>query len=508
MLSKNVNNCNASKSKIYNTKEKKLDNSKCKYKKLKDIKPVENKIIAFPNNNEFKTLRIKLATANRIKNDKEQLSEMYFVNKIIELYNLKSDGKYLYEIRENVLRTLDKVDIGVIIMSDLAKYLNSNYTHSFNDKVYKILLNTPMLMDFNSIREIQAVTPTKHTMILNDKIITPIDGKLQIISKSKDIAVYNNFMLDINYISKADINNAPFTKGYINTSWQGELDLFLTVLGLALMPMADRIAGYFLLYGNGKNGKSVFIELLQRLIPSKNIASVPLQKLEAQFSRQPFINANINLVDDNKEGKITNSGTFKAMTSGGIFDIEAKGENLVSISKPITMIISINNLPVMQDNSFGAIRRCYPIPFTREITEDEAIPNLVDKLYKEKDIIVSMAIDKLIELYNNDVTELTLTEDMKKLRDELFANQDIETEILNDFFNMIEPVEKEETNSSKNHIKTTDLYFEYCNLCVNNGISPLSNKVFAMKLSTYCKKNKIIKQKINNINGYYCKINR
>ena len=70
------------------------------------------------------------------------------------------------------------------------------------------------------------------------------------------------------------------------------------------------------------------------------------------------------------------------------------------------------------------------------------------------------------------------------------------------------PVEKEETNSSKNHIKTTELYFEYCNLCVNNGISPLSNKVFAMKLSTYCKKNKIIKQKINNINGYYCKINR
>ena len=43
MLSKNVNNCNASKSKIYNTKEKKLDNSKCKYKKLEDIKPVKNK---------------------------------------------------------------------------------------------------------------------------------------------------------------------------------------------------------------------------------------------------------------------------------------------------------------------------------------------------------------------------------------------------------------------------------------------------------------------------------
>ena len=237
-----------SKSKIYNTKEKKLDNSKCKYKKLKDIKPVENKIIAFPNNNEFKTLRIKLATANRIKNDKEQLSEMYFVNKIIELYNLKSDGKYLYEIRENVLRTLDKVDIGVIIMTDLAKYLNSNYTHSFNDKVYKILLNTPMLMDFNSIREIQAVTPTKHTMVLNDKIITPIDGKLQIISKSKDIAVYNNFMLDINYISKADINNAPFTKGYINTSWQGELDLFLTVFEFVVMNLgimlSDRKEGW------------------------------------------------------------------------------------------------------------------------------------------------------------------------------------------------------------------------------------------------------------------------
>lgn len=49
MLSKNVNNCKENESKIYNFKEKNLDNSKCKYKKLESIKnnegtkPVENK---------------------------------------------------------------------------------------------------------------------------------------------------------------------------------------------------------------------------------------------------------------------------------------------------------------------------------------------------------------------------------------------------------------------------------------------------------------------------------
>lgn len=49
MLSKNVSNCKENESKIYNFKEKNLDNSKCEYKKLEFIKnnegtkPVENK---------------------------------------------------------------------------------------------------------------------------------------------------------------------------------------------------------------------------------------------------------------------------------------------------------------------------------------------------------------------------------------------------------------------------------------------------------------------------------
>ena len=42
MLSEIVNNSNERESKIYNFKEKKLDNSKCKYKKLEGIEPMEN----------------------------------------------------------------------------------------------------------------------------------------------------------------------------------------------------------------------------------------------------------------------------------------------------------------------------------------------------------------------------------------------------------------------------------------------------------------------------------
>lgn len=200
--------------------------------------------------------------------------------------------------------------------------------------------------------------------------------------------------------------DCPIFNQYLNTVCEGDTDLILMLEELLgyLLTNQTKIQSVFYLYGTGKNGKSVFLNVVKELVGEGNFITLTLSELEKPFSRSALENKKILLIGDMNKKDSSNfiTAEIKKLSGGDMISAEKKYGNVYQFKPAVKVVASSNFLPVSyNDSTYGAQRRIFLIPFRHQITGREEDLSLMDKLRSELSGILNVAMKGLKRLMKN-----------------------------------------------------------------------------------------------------------
>lgn len=162
-----------------------------------------------------------------------------------------------------------------------------------------------------------------------------------------------------------------------------KIEMLFALAGYALMDHADH-AKFLILKGKGRNGKSVWMHILESLIGDKNTANVQPSEFNNRFQLGELDGKLLNIVDDLPKKALLPDGVIKAIVSGGKITGEHKQRDPFSVSFRCFLTIGTNyDLPTV-DDSTAMMERAVIIEWNRTFRADERDDTLRHRLVAEE----------------------------------------------------------------------------------------------------------------------------
>lgn len=185
-----------------------------------------------------------------------------------------------------------------------------------------------------------------------------------------------------------------------------QIRLILEFMGVAISNInASRMKKALFVVGEGDTGKSQIKNLLTRLIGEKHCAPIELSGLEERFGTSMLYQKRLAGCNDMSYMRIDELTNFKKLTGGDIIAAEFKGKPLFSFTFKGLFWFCANEMPLFGGDKEKWVynRMCiikptgkvYPLdtpPFEGIVYRD---PHLIDKLWEEREYIISLAIKAL-----------------------------------------------------------------------------------------------------------------
>ena len=158
----------------------------------------------------------------------------------------------------------------------------------------------------------------------------------------------------------------------------------------------------FIMIGDGANGKSTFINVMNKLLGSYGTTAAS-QTLIANGGASvgddlvDLIGARLITVSETEEGQSLAEAKIKQMTGGDTLKGRPLYGNWVQFSIIGKLWLATNNLPQINNTDHGIWRRIKAIPFNRTFSADEQDKYLSDKLIAELPGILNWAIEGCLE---------------------------------------------------------------------------------------------------------------
>ena len=166
---------------------------------------------------------------------------------------------------------------------------------------------------------------------------------------------------------------------------------------------------FFILYGEGGTGKSVFLHVLEHLVGIENTSSLALTRFANPFAMEELTEKLLNILsdlptDDGQGNTLAHvEGMLKMVTSGESLRVEKKRvQDTYKSPAMARLVMATNSLPRFADTSSGIWDRARLIPFNVRVRgEGNDNPHLKDELVAEKlPGILNFALAGLKELRN------------------------------------------------------------------------------------------------------------
>lgn len=225
---------------------------------------------------------------------------------------------------------------------------------------------------------------------------------------------------------------------------------------------------FFQLYGNGANGKTVFLDILKALVGAHNVCYVSLQGLVERFETWPLAECKINIsgelpTDMGKAAFHQVEGIFKDAVSGKEIEVQKKHVNKIPSARcRARFVMAANSLPTFMDRSDAIWRRLRIVPFPIQIPESARDADLARKITEaEMPAILMWALDGLAEVIRDGrVPDCEAGAELKRTHR---LNCDHEQEFLG---------ERVVRGDENDRIKGADLYGSYRGWMLDNGYRP------------------------------------
>jgi putative DNA primase/helicase len=188
---------------------------------------------------------------------------------------------------------------------------------------------------------------------------------------------------------------------------------------------------FVFLYGDGDNGKSTFLRVLEWLLGGYGHKTQAETIMQANDKRKPeapspdllaLKGARLVTVHEIDSKHTLNATLIKDLTGRDLISARGLFEKRATIFDPqFTLWMFGNSKPKIVDTSGGMWRRPRLIPFSQPIPVNERDPQLCDKLRGEVSGILNWALDGLHDVYESG---LSVPDEVQKAVNEYRAEQD------------------------------------------------------------------------------------
>lgn len=223
------------------------------------------------------------------------------------------------------------------------------------------------------------------------------------------------------------------------------------------------------LYGEGLNGKSVTLEVIEALLGSVNVSFLSLSDLTNDDVKRAGIERKM-LNISHESGKDVNANVLKQLTSGERVLVKHLYVDPYETNDYGKFIAAFNNLP-RAEITFGYFRRLIILPYLVTIPADEIDRQLTVKLRKELSGILNWVLSYLPGLMNRNA--FVSSGSCEKALEQYRLQSD------NVRLFVCEQCEKSETTTPG-----TDLFEAYRKYCCESSLKNLGKKKFYERLET------------------------
>ncbi|MGN8225531.1 phage/plasmid primase, P4 family [Gracilimonas sp. BCB1] len=233
----------------------------------------------------------------------------------------------------------------------------------------------------------------------------------------------------------------------------------------------------FFLYGQGKNGKTTFVEVLMKMFDEYSCKAENRMIMDVgNSSAIPNDVARLNghrfvLFSEIQEGRRLDEAKVKNLTGGDTITARFLRQEFFDFEPSHTIWLFGNHKPLISGTDDGIWRRLRLIKFARQFSEKERDRHLREKLYKELPGIFNWALEGF-EIWKDNDRRLAIPEQVKRET----LNYRGEMDVLTSFIH--ETCKQGVTYSCSNK----DLRSAYELWCSENGLQVMSNKTINPKL--------------------------
>jgi putative DNA primase/helicase len=233
------------------------------------------------------------------------------------------------------------------------------------------------------------------------------------------------------------------------------------------------------MWGNGENGKSVFLDYISFMLGKDNISNIPLQELTAdKFAVANLDGKHANIFSDLEKNEFKHTSKFRALASGEPVYAQFKNKQGFDLHPFSSLIFSTNRFPkVYDDNRQAFFRRWIIVKWLRDFENDpDRDSKLKEKLLSnptDRDTVFSNLIHIAKRLYDNN--RFSYSKNWKE-------NQKTWNENADPVKNFIETYTMEVENHRESKRVTHNFYKEICD---ELGETPLGMKQFSLAMSEY-----------------------
>ena len=180
-------------------------------------------------------------------------------------------------------------------------------------------------------------------------------------------------------------------------------ELVIDVMGYCLW-RSNGFHVFFVNVGDGANGKTTWLRVIEELLGPDAVATQSLQDLaHNRFSPAELDGRLANLCDDLPFDKeIRDTSALKMLTGEGKLKGERKGEALFGFRFDGKIIANANRTPEVRDDTYAFWRRVVVIPWQVTLVEGERDPRLVEKIRAELPGVLNLALRGLARVRARD----------------------------------------------------------------------------------------------------------
>jgi len=231
----------------------------------------------------------------------------------------------------------------------------------------------------------------------------------------------------------------------------------------------------FILTGEGSNGKSTFIAMLQHLLNEDNIAALDLKELDQKFQNAALFGKLANLGDDISDEFIVNASIFKKFVTGERVQVQNKGEKPFEFNNYAKFIFSANTIPRIKDKTGAVLRRLLIVPFNANFTRNDSDHDAGIKYKLQDQEVMEYLIVIGLEALKSVIANKGFTES-EKVQEQLKEYEETNNPILGFF-------EECEMEDFKIEDEQTDKVFRrYKEYCLSNNFNAMSKSEFSKAL--------------------------
>lgn len=257
------------------------------------------------------------------------------------------------------------------------------------------------------------------------------------------------------------------------------LESLMEVFGMCMYRSSEFTQSAILL-GEGSNGKSTYIRMIQALLGKENISSLDMAMLGKQFHTGQLAGKLANLGDDisNEFQRGDLLAVFKKVVDGNRIYADVKGIEGFEFEPYTMLVFSANEFPRLADYTDGMLRRIFPIEFNAKFSKTDADydPRISKKITTEKAcqrmaLLGVMGLQQVFE--NNGFTPNTASN--RRVEEIIESNDTV--------FSWSR--ENGWTTSTLEGAVGVTLYSEYKHWCTDSGLQPVSRNKFTRQINKH-----------------------